>query len=652
MNELALTKELLSNIKVWMIPKYAIGTINTRVNLMKQIFRTYKVLNKDNLKSIMKRFKYQYQRATLVMINNYCYDNNIDFHLIIPSLKRTPIKLPEILSMEEIKLIIESAPYPYNLAIRCIFNMGAGLRVSEIIKFSWGHIRWVDWLQNQNSYGVALIKSGKGSKDRVVNIPQKLMSDLYQYAKELNVLNEYSIPTGSMIFKFGFEDKYIRERRKRLKVPSIDDGWKFDYVHYSYDWFRYNIIKRYCEKALNKHIKIHSLRHCVSEDTEILTINGWKNYNSIKKGDIIFSYNVKKDCIERDSIKDINKYFFTGNLERIKNSYIDTLITPEHKIVVKEISRKYNPIEYSLVKFSELNKKAWNINYKLSSKLNDNNIKIGIEQSGILGWILSDGHISNRKEPTITISQSYSSNLKKCLYIKNLLDKSKTPYSLNIRTQKANPFRNSESIFWDFTLLKGGNHSKYNLGKNHEWIFKYINKDRTPNLNEILSLSFQELESLYNSIMLGDGTKKNYNSREYAGQNKERIELVRILCCLLGHISSKGSKEQNKKKYSRVYIRENKDYCQLLGYKGHFSKEKYKGIVWCPETNNGTFIAKRNNKCFITGNSRSTYLYEYENVPIEKLQVLLGHSSLNTTMLYTKVNPRKIFEQIKETKEL
>jgi len=66
------------------------------------------------------------------------------------------------------------------------------LRVSEVIKLSWNHIRWIDWLRKKDGMGVAEIKSGKGMKDRVVNIPKKLMQDLYDYADKLGKLNRIS----------------------------------------------------------------------------------------------------------------------------------------------------------------------------------------------------------------------------------------------------------------------------------------------------------------------------------------------------------------------------------------------------------------------------------------------------------------------------
>lgn len=178
-------------------------------------------------------------------------------------MKYKKARVPELLSASEVRLMVESAPYPYDLAIRCIFNIGAGLRISEIIKMSWDHIRWIDWLNNQESYGVAIVKQGKGAKDRVVNIPNNLMKDLYQYAKEINTLNEFRIPTGTFMFTFGGlegnQGKSIRYLKEHLN--EIDDIWKEKYVKVKYNWFRYNIMQKCCEQALNKKINIHQLRH-------------------------------------------------------------------------------------------------------------------------------------------------------------------------------------------------------------------------------------------------------------------------------------------------------------------------------------------------------------------------------------------------------
>jgi integrase len=255
MQELDLTIELYAKVVEWMQPRYSINTVEKYSNILKAISKQYKVLNQDTLRKMAKKMKHQNQRSVLCVINNYCFEVGIDFSIVIPKIKAPPKKLPEILSPSEIKLMVNAAPKPYDLCIRCIFNMGAGLRISEIIKFSWNHIRWIDWLDNKDKYGVAVIKSGKGSKDRMVNIPKNLMHDLYKYAQECNVLNEFKIPVGGSIFTFGGGDY-----DPKLKAYDLNQ-WKHEYVKSKYNWFRYHVLQLYCEKALNKHIKVHSLRH-------------------------------------------------------------------------------------------------------------------------------------------------------------------------------------------------------------------------------------------------------------------------------------------------------------------------------------------------------------------------------------------------------
>lgn len=254
MEQLELNDELYNNLCDYLeIKKYSQNTINQyKINLHK-IFKRNKILDKPTTNKLMKSFKHQNQRSVLTLINNYCYDNDIDFSIKIPSIVNYQRKIPQILSVDEIKIIIQALPKPYDLMFRCIYNFGAGLRISEALKITWNVFNWVDWLQSKD-YGICIIKSSKGGKDRVVNIPKKLMNDLYEYAKELNILNEFMVPVGGTIFNFN-----ISEFKPDLFKTDIDE-WKRLYIKHSYDFIRYNLIKKYCEPAINKKIKIHSLR--------------------------------------------------------------------------------------------------------------------------------------------------------------------------------------------------------------------------------------------------------------------------------------------------------------------------------------------------------------------------------------------------------
>lgn len=255
MESLELNRDLYYKIVDYARAKgYSENTIKTYSHYLKRLIKKYPLLNRDVLNKILRSMKHQNQRAILTLINDYCFYSDIDFKIMIPKIKSNPKKLPTITSIEEIKMMISSTPKPYDLMIRCIFNMGGGLRISEAIKLSWNHINWVDWLKNKG-YGVCIIKDAKGGKDRTTNIPQNLMQSLYDYAKELKILNEFGIPRGSMIFECGLgnfkPDLLINNKKK----------WRHEAIKHAYDWFRYNILQKHCEKAVGHKLKIHSLRH-------------------------------------------------------------------------------------------------------------------------------------------------------------------------------------------------------------------------------------------------------------------------------------------------------------------------------------------------------------------------------------------------------
>lgn len=255
MDELELNRDLYFAIIDYASARgYSPNTLRNYSYSLKRLIKKNKVLNRDVLRKLLKQIKHQNQRAVLVLINNYCNYADIDFIIVIPRIKAKPRSLPKIVSIEEIKIMIESAPAPYDLMIRCIFGIGAGLRISEAIKISWNHVNWAEWLKTRK-YGIAVIKDSKGGKDRTTMIPKKLMEDLYEHAKSLNNLNEFMIPTGGMIFECG-----LKNYKPDLMVNNLKK-WKEEALRHSYDWFRYNILEKHCEKALGHKVNIHQLRH-------------------------------------------------------------------------------------------------------------------------------------------------------------------------------------------------------------------------------------------------------------------------------------------------------------------------------------------------------------------------------------------------------
>lgn len=254
MDNLELTPALLHDLRAYLLAKkYPYNTLRSYGYTLGKIFRENQVLNKEVINKLLRKFKHQNQRAVLLLIRKYCYDNDIDFKLTLPSVaRRRQQRTIKTLPVSEIDIIIQSAPKPYDLMIKCIFKIGGGLRISEAIKLSWNHFKWASWLETKGNGGVE-IKGSKGN-DRLVTVPEVVMNEIYAYARESRVINEFGIPVGGALFDFNLNYK------QELRATNFE-LWKDEYVKHAYHWFRYNILHKCCEKAVGHPIKIHSLRH-------------------------------------------------------------------------------------------------------------------------------------------------------------------------------------------------------------------------------------------------------------------------------------------------------------------------------------------------------------------------------------------------------
>ncbi|KKK51359.1 hypothetical protein LCGC14_3115760, partial [marine sediment metagenome] len=58
--------------------------------------------------------------------------------------------------------------------------------------------------------------------------------------------------------------------------------------------------------------------YCVTPDTEILTLHGWKKYNELKKQQYVATYNIKTKFIEYQNLQGIHIFDYKDKLYHIK----------------------------------------------------------------------------------------------------------------------------------------------------------------------------------------------------------------------------------------------------------------------------------------------------------------------------------------------
>ena len=329
---------------------------------------------------------------------------------------------------------------------------------------------------------------------------------------------------------------------------------------------------------------------CVSDDTEILTEDGFKNIDEITLNKKVCSLNIKKNKLIYS--KPINKYVYDydGKLINIQNKNTNQLITPNHKVLLKTKSNSrydYGNYKY-IVASSLLNGKKFPYYQFPLAKRYYGTLSIGIDFAELLGWIISDGHFYKQSNgPNAWDIRIYQSDVNKDKVdrIRYLLN------SINIKHSEYKRKRKYKDRYYV-------EHCFYVNGDIKEKIKKYI-PDKKPS-KILLQLVREESQALFNGLIGGDGSviKGNKNPDSYCFYQKDRYtrDFVQILSMHLGYRTS-----TNEKKYA-VYIGW-RNTTEIQKRDKKIKEVDYSGRVWCVETNYGNFVARRNGKVFITGNS-------------------------------------------------
>ena len=87
-------------------------------------------------------------------------------------------------------------------------------------------------------------------------------------------------------------------------------------------------------------VNITPLEPCYDKDTEIMTSNGWKKFEDLKDDEVVATLNPDTYELEYQKITRRQKFRYNGELIHIKGRQIDLLVTPEHRLFVKNRYRE------------------------------------------------------------------------------------------------------------------------------------------------------------------------------------------------------------------------------------------------------------------------------------------------------------------------
>ena len=188
-------------------------------------------------------------------------------HLDLPYLQdveraRRPRKLPVVLTREEARTLLDALVHP-TFSLMGWLLYGAGLRLMECLRL---RVKDIDF-----AYRQLVVRDGKGQKDRVTLLPDRLHAPLRLHLAKVKALHDEDLAHGygSVYLPFALERKYPnapREWHWQYVFPaariSVDPRTGIERRHHAQEKGLQNAIKEAVRAAgITKPASCHSLRH-------------------------------------------------------------------------------------------------------------------------------------------------------------------------------------------------------------------------------------------------------------------------------------------------------------------------------------------------------------------------------------------------------
>jgi hypothetical protein len=331
---------------------------------------------------------------------------------------------------------------------------------------------------------------------------------------------------------------------------------------------------------------------CVDAETEALTRFGWKRHDQLADGDEIAAYNAGQGVITWQPAT-FHRYPFSGDLVAIEKRETSQRLTPNHRVLhrsARGFLRTRSAVEAS---------PSWRL--PVAAPFDVDGAGPGEDRAALLGWYVTEGSARRR---TVDIYQSESANPKHCNRIRDLLDALRADYTEHRRVRPAgSSFSGRDSIEVRWAIR----------GELAGWLLGAAPDKRLP--ASVLGWSDNECAALLDALIDGDGHTRQSGRRQFIQKDRDTIDNVQALCCRLGLRSTisprlDGSLSLTIGERSWLSLRGTNGIHEPIG------REHYDGTVWCPSVPSTYWLARRNGRPFITGN---TFPSELCVIPVKSM---------------------------------
>lgn len=321
---------------------------------------------------------------------------------------------------------------------------------------------------------------------------------------------------------------------------------------------------------------------CMDPKTECLTRRGWLRYTDLLPTDEVLQWDSEADLLSWVVPQHIHEYDFDGDMVQIKNRHTHQMLTPNHRVYakVRRHSRHPKPTQYEVVEAREVHARPgnWQVDLPMASFL-EGAQNFDAELAYLVGWWLTDAW-AHKDANAVCFSQSKPATLAK----------------LRDALSKWNP---SEYVKKAKKETHADEHMFYLSGPLADLLRRdFPERKLTWNM---LDWSIEARRALYEGLMDGDGSRNKRgdlpsHAEAFWSKDQDRRNVFLALSLSIGircyEDPAKGV----------VYVNQKTRTTQVQG-KQRAERLPYKGKVWCLSVPTGAFVARRNGRPFITGNS-------------------------------------------------
>jgi hypothetical protein len=332
------------------------------------------------------------------------------------------------------------------------------------------------------------------------------------------------------------------------------------------------VFKGYDQGALK--FESDAIHFCFDPETEVLTGRGWLGPDEIREGDEIYTLNTATGKMEWKPCRFVYRARHRGRMVRLRRGTFDAFVTPDHRWPV--VSRKTGQLRIRTtdeVSTNDAFLRAAEPGWEQDETFEDAFVQA-------VAWVLTDGTIHS-KHGQVAICQVRPENKPK---IRAILG---AGGALGKETIVPASGQQRERSQWTV---------KNPWGKR---IRELLGPDKHLPMEWVRALSRRQLELFYESLLDGDGHRAADRTCFVQKSRHHISDLFQLVCVLLG----KPCRTVPDGEALRTHVQTGARYGPRVNAANVVrTDEEYDGLVWCPNTENGTVVARRKGCVYISGN--------------------------------------------------